>query len=78
MRKAVLAVVIIVALLAVIVLVDGFRSESCQCQYIGPCEFDAQGGYRYYQCGGSCAAYSSWHYYPRCLDPNYKPRQLLS
>lgn len=77
MRKAVLAIVFIVALLAVIVLVDGFR-DSCQCQYIGPCEVDETGSYRYYQCGGSCAAYSSWHYYPRCLDPNYKPRQLLS
>lgn len=67
-------------LLALVLFVEGSRgSESCQCFFTGPCEFDGYGiGYRYHLCRGSCAAYSSWAQYAGCYSNRSFERKITS
>ena len=56
----------ILIFLALVSFAQAFR-ESCPCQFIGECTFDEAGvPYKYYWCGGSCAAYSGWRVDMRC------------
>jgi len=66
MKKVVLFVVLIVALIGGIVIVRA-SFQGCHCQYIGPCHFNEEGvGYRYYWCG-NCDTYSGWAKDFRCV-----------
>lgn len=77
MKKVVLAVVLVVALLAAIVLVQA-DFPGCHCQYIGPCHFNEEGvGYRYYWCG-NCDAYSGWARDFKCRLPVNVSNQILA
>ncbi|MBS3148475.1 hypothetical protein J4219_06315 [Candidatus Woesearchaeota archaeon] len=66
-------------LISLVLVVEGSRgSESCQCFFTGPCEFDEYGiGYRYQLCRGNCAAYSSWSQYAGCYGNQSFERQLI-
>lgn len=64
----------IVAVLAIVVFlfisVEGRRSESCQCFYVGECQYDENNvGYKYYMCRGACVGYSDWRVDSRCFQP---------
>jgi len=71
--KALYSFFTIIAVLALVVLlfvsVDARRGETCPCTFIGDCYYDGNIGYRYYQCGASCAAYSGWQVATRCIPP---------
>jgi hypothetical protein len=77
--RSLFSIVVVIALVVLLfIAVSAKNSESCQCYFIGECEFDENGvGYRYHWCGGSCAGYASWEPYAACRDPNYKPNKLL-
>ena len=69
-----LSIVAVLSLLIMLfIAVEGRTGETCQCYYIGDCYYDENNiGYRYYWCGGACAAYGSWEIHPRCIAPELK------
>jgi hypothetical protein len=69
MKKVVLFVVLVVALIGAVVIVQA-SFQGCHCQFIGDCGFSESGkGYRYYFCG-NCNAYSGWVRDLSCVKEN--------
>jgi len=76
--RSLFGITVVVALvLFLFVAVEGSMSQSCQCYFVGSCEYDEHHiGFRYRQCTGSCYAYSDWMREPKCQYPNEKPRDV--
>jgi hypothetical protein len=73
--RALFGISVAVAIVVFLFLaVEGRMNQGAQCYFVGNCEYDDNHvGYRYHQCFGSYAAYSSWMSEPRCVYPNEKP-----
>jgi len=70
---SILAAIALVILL--FVAVEGRIGSNRQCYFVGECVYDEDKvGYRYYQCFGSYAAYSSLIQDTRCVYPEKMPR----
>jgi len=67
---SIVAVLALLIFLFISVEADFGKGESCQCFFIGDCQFDDWGvGYKYYLCRGACAGYSHWQVDNRCRIP---------
>jgi len=75
-EKSLFSIVVAITLvLFLFIAVEASRGGNCVCYFVGACQNASDGTpVRYYQCTGSCYAYSGYEYYSRCWDLRTLPQ----